>query len=45
MGSYLEFEFSDLDGCDNLLVVIKHTYVDSEEEKESATAVRKQIAT
>ena len=45
MGSYLEFEFEGVESVSSLLIVIKHTYVDSEEEKESATQVRKQIAT
>ena len=45
MGAYLEFEFDGVECASGLLIVIKHTYVDSEEEKESATQVRKQIAT
>ena len=44
MGSYMEFEFTGLDSAESLAVVIKHTYVDSEEERVSATQVRNQIA-
>ena len=44
MGSYIEFEFNGLEVAENLIIVIKHTYVESEEEQESSTAVRKQIA-
>ena len=45
MGSYIELEFTGLECAEHLMIVIKHTYVESEEEKESSTQTRKQIAT
>ena len=44
MGTYLEFEFADFDCAEDMLIVIKHTYMDSEDEKASAALVRKQLA-
>ena len=44
MGSYMEFEFTGPKSAESLTLIIKHTYVDSEEERESAAQVRKQVA-
>ena len=41
MGQYLEFEFTEPKSASDMLVVIKHTYVDNEEEIASAKKVRK----
>ena len=43
-GMYLELEVDNCEPAENLLVIIKHTYIDTEEEKESAKTVREQIA-
>ena len=42
-GMYLELEIDNCEPAENVIVIIKHTYVDTEKEKETAEKVREQI--